>query len=246
MTTARASYTVNRTVPDPLGLRPSDDDLDYVDPGCGPGEEERQGEVATMTGPRIGYGCFPLPVPPPPPTAFDQMIDRLWQIRDLVHPFPGFVREEAFVDMAAASLAGLTAGFGGNWYFPERRYPWDDPVFGNEGGEIRGSSGWNPAFIDEDESPARHFIGWFAVGYHRGSSYAKAALRAAERGDAGTQQDIRAGEAAISIGALLSWGGIGIEDAISMMVGAAGGSHPGGRRDREAPGSPLCVLTPTC
>lgn len=222
---------LNKT--DPLGLSP--DDGPFMAPNLylvGYGTPLMVSQVAQ--GPRAG-------------TAFDQMIARLQRIHDLVHEeAPGWARQELFVAMAAQSLAGLKPHDWLGWRVPQS-VTGDGYGAGGFPGEILGRDGWNPEFIDEDNSPARHFIGWFASGYFNSSTYARSALREREwRSSTGTQQDIRSGEAAISIASLLKWNGFTIQNSITMIESVAGGSHDGSAIPREPPGSPACIIFPWC
>lgn len=80
---------------------------------------------------------------------------------------------------------------------------WNDHVLDEPPAATRimGRSGWKVELTDNDNNPARHFIGWLAAGYFHGGD-AEAMLRIAEapsrRGPSG--QDIRNGMIAIHIG----------------------------------------------
>jgi hypothetical protein len=94
-----------------------------------------------------------------------------------------------FTSSAALSLGGLKLT-----RFPNRfrRVP---PVR-----EVLGESGWNRGLLDGDNSPARHFIGFFVTASKWGVLVASAGLEANESGRAGSsEQDIRSGYYAIAL-----------------------------------------------
>lgn len=136
---------------------------------------------------------------------------------------------DAFVRDLSHRLAGLDPG---RFALPEGapEGPRRDPP----GEEITGSSGWNPSLIDGDESPARHFIGWFATGYFHPKA-SNSGLSHQERSEAGgsSLQDVRSGRIAIDLGIKLQRGE-DIGTIIDMVVRQAGDpSYPGGPRTPE-------------
>jgi hypothetical protein len=99
-----------------------------------------------------------------------------------------------FTSSAALSLGGLKLT-----RFPNRfrRVP---PVR-----EVLGESGWNRGLLDGDNSPARHFIGFFVTASKWGVLVASAGLEANESGRAGSsEQDIRSGYYAIALAMRIS------------------------------------------
>ena len=78
--------------------------------------------------------------------------------------------------------------------------------------------------IDNDESPARYFIGWFTIGYFR-PRIANSLLSAAEdapTSDGGSRQDVNSGRLPIDIGIDLRRGDIDLDDAIQRISAGAG------------------------
>lgn len=160
------------------------------------------------------------PVPPSKPTrAFDRFIHQLRIFASVAPDNDWFVRN------TARRLAGFDAGRIG--VLPPNRT-------GEIPYEILGSDGWRPELIDDDESPARHFIGFFATGYfhpHTALTQLKTNEAPGRRG--ASMQDIRAGLIAIDIGIALRRGRLSMTAAIDRITDRAGGSHPGGRREPE-------------
>lgn len=108
--------------------------------------------------------------------------------------------------------------------------------------EIRGSSGWKRALTNDDESPARHFIGWFAIGYFHPLA-ANTALSMQERPEqqGSSEQDVRSGRIAIAIGIDLRRGRLSAAEAIRRMESSisdpsnAGGARPPERSSTATP-----------
>ncbi|MGH9154894.1 MAG: vWA domain-containing protein [Acidimicrobiales bacterium] len=67
---------------------------------------------------------------------------------------------DAWVREIAHRFAGLDPG---RFALPDGTF--EGPFREPPPEEIRGSRGWKPELINGDESPARHFLGWLAVGY---------------------------------------------------------------------------------
>ncbi len=138
---------------------------------------------------------------------------------------------DAWVREIARRFAGLDPGRlalpDGTFEGPSRTRPPE---------EIRGSRGWKPELVNGDESPARHFLGWLAVGYFHpriaNSALSEAESVGVDRGE--SQQDLISGRRAIDIGVDLRRGRIELDEAIDRIIEAVSEpAYSGGRRDPE-------------
>ncbi len=111
--------------------------------------------------------------------------------------------------------------------------------------EIVGSSGWKPALVDEDESPARHFLGHLRMGY-RHPTHAEIALVFAEAPGQGgaSQQDVRSGRIALHFASRLRNRDLAPSDFIGELPSAVGDpQYAGGPRRAEEPRVPSLAET---
>ena len=120
-------------------------------------------------------------------TAHDQFDCALWDVWRAADRDFG-----TFVSVAGRSLGGLTLV-----RFPNRFRRQEPPPKA-----VVGESGWNRQLIDGDNSPARHFVGFFATAFSWGAVVAATGLERNESGGAGSsEQDIRSGYYAIALAA---------------------------------------------
>jgi hypothetical protein len=130
---------------------------------------------------------------------------------------------------------------------PEGMERWGGPFRDEPPMEIEGRSGWREELIDNDNSPARHFIAWFATGYFHpwladeGLEIQEAPV---EGRPGSSQQGIRSGRIAIDIGRDLRRGNLSREEAIRRIEAALSDPDYGGEvQDPEPTESPfLCSL----
>jgi hypothetical protein len=111
----------------------------------------------------------------------------------------------------------------------------EGPSRGDIPNEIIGTSGWRADLIDNDESPARHFVGWLATGYfHPRVADEGLAIQESPGIVGASLQDIRSGEIAISVGVALRRGNLSRREAIWVIWRDAGDpSYAGGMNEPE-------------
>jgi RHS repeat-associated protein len=161
-------------------------------------------------------------------TAFDRFIDRLRQFAQV-----GAGDTDWYVRTAGWRLGGTNAGL----ITPTRTNPPE---------EIIGEDGWKAELVDGDRSPARHFIGFFAIGYfHPHTARTFLGMNESPPMQGRSVQDIRSGEIAIDIGRLLRFGDISTYGSINqMIVRAHDPNHPDRPEtpDTDTPRAPECDL----
>lgn len=151
-----------------------------------------------------------------------------------------------FVETAGWEVAGMRWG---NFLLPEGwERPWltlrgnlEFPNRISEGDQrtpILGNSGWRLDLVDDSASPARHLVGYVALGFRYGEA-AETALLLAEHPSnvsvGATVADVELGRIGIDIGNRLHSGDLTVDEAIAEIASATGDPGFGGMPRSQVP-----------
>lgn len=155
----------------------------------------------------------------PPSTALDELIERLQVLSDKYDDTGDFVRA------AAWTLSGYDAGTTpfpvGTLFGPRVSDRVPSPALGR--------SGWKTNLTDNDNNPARHFVGFVATGYfHPRTASTQLAIQEAPTRRGASVQDIRSGRIAIRLGQQLRRGEISRQQFLRSIRTLVGDPHNDG------------------